>query len=79
MQLATCDCKETRLNGEILPWVKYHNCSYIRARNRNLRAAEEKAISVSTTANGTIDGYVFTQALSREMDRLSAPLHQKKK
>jgi len=74
--LAYCNCQEIKdKNGNEYPRIpEWHNCDYIRKRNKLIPKAELYAIENSKSVSGKVDGYKFTQLLSNEMDRLAAEL-----
>lgn len=72
--LAYCNCQEIKdKNGNEYPRIpEWHNCDYIRKRNKLIPKAVAYAKANSYNEQGITDGYKFTQLLSVEMDRLAA-------
>jgi hypothetical protein len=71
--LAYCSCPEIKdKNGDEYSRIpQWHNCDYIRKRNRLIKEAEAYALDNSKKPNGKMDGYKFTQVFSTKMDQLA--------
>jgi len=70
--LAYCSCQEIKdsRGNEYSRIPEWHNCDYIRKRNKLISDAEVYAKALSTI-NGKMDSYKFTQVFSNRMDLLA--------
>ena len=70
--LAYCSCAEIKdKNGDEYPRIpEWHNCDYIRKRNRLIPQAEEYAEANAKNEHGKVDGYRFSYIFSSQMDKL---------
>ena len=71
--LSYCSCAEIKdKNGDEYNRIpQWHNCDYIRKRNKLIKDAEAYAIENCKKPNGKLDGYKFTQVFSTKMDSLA--------
>jgi len=70
--LAYCSCQEIKdKNGKEFERIPHwHNCDYIRKRNKLIPQAEEFALLYSMK-DGKMDTDKFTKIFSRQMDSLA--------
>jgi len=71
--LAYCSCQEIKdsKGNEYSRIPEWHNCDYIRKRNRLIKEAEAFAEENAKDANGKVDGYKFSYIFSSHMDKLA--------
>jgi hypothetical protein len=71
--LAYCSCQEIKdsKGNEYHRIPEWHNCDYIRKRNKLIKQAEEYAEQVTKDESGNVDGYKFSYVFSSQMDKLA--------
>jgi len=70
--LAYCSCQEIKdSQGNEYPHIpQWHNCDYIRKRNKFINDAHEYATR-NAMDNGRLDTDKFTNIFSRQMDKMA--------
>jgi hypothetical protein len=70
--LAYCSCQEIKdsKGNEYSRIPEWHNCDYIRKRNKLIPQAEEYA-TAAAFINGKVDSYKFSYIFSSQMDKLA--------
>jgi hypothetical protein len=68
-----CDCLEIyKTDTEKYSFISdWHDCQYIKERNKLIVQAESYAVTNATSPSGKLDGDKFTRLFSIEMDRLA--------
>lgn len=71
--LAYCSCQEIKdsKGDEYRRIPEWHNCEYIRNRNKLIKDAEAYAEEKGKNEHGNVDGYRFSYIFSSRMDKLA--------
>lgn len=75
-----CDCAELIVNGRRRPCPQYHDCAYVKQRNKLIPSATRlanKRLRLTPYDDSTSGNIKFTRLFSKIMDELSLPLLQK--